>query len=96
MEDYIKIYKLPMLGREIGNHLEPNKEYYLYKFLDTKTNVYCALTADKKQVDDDKEFEQMIYARAKYKLKNYKAGNESKSNNSSVRPMDKRRLERRI
>ena len=65
----IKIKKVFVFGGEIGV-LPMLEEFYLYKGLDTKNNIFAEVIAKKSEVDGSKQFEKQIKDRIKYVLKN--------------------------
>lgn len=64
----IKIEKCLMLGGELG--LPDDDWYYLYKGLDTKTNIFAQVIARKEDIDKNKNFEKKVKDRVKFVIKN--------------------------
>ena len=70
----IKIEKCLMLGGELG--LPDDDFYYLYKGLNTKTNIYTAVIVRKEDIDKSKKFEKQVKDRVKFVLQKKESKNE--------------------
>lgn len=63
----IKIEKILVNGKLLGR--EDDDWYYLYKGLDTETNMFCEVIAKQNGVDTNPTFDKKIRDRIKFKLK---------------------------
>lgn len=63
----IKIEKILANGKLLG--LEDDDWYYLYKGLNTETNMFWSLIAKQNEVDMSPAFDEKIRDRIKFKLK---------------------------
>lgn len=63
----IKIEKILANGKLLGQ--EDDDWYYLYKGLDTETNMFCEVIAKQNEVDKSPTFDEKIRDRIKFKLK---------------------------
>lgn len=63
----IKIEKILANGKLLGR--EDDDWYYLYKGLNTETNMFCTIIAKQNEVDTSPTFDEKIRDRINFKLK---------------------------